>query len=107
MTKVDTAELVTALKNLKVHLKARRNLDVLVRQGYSSRELVFELSGRSRLSGILTTMGCGGGWRTKALVSAASLRGFVLHPPGESTTYMSFHDGRLHIGTWSCPAREQ
>ena len=105
MTCVDVQELVSALKALKVHQKARRKLDLLIRKGNRKGELVLELSGRSRYAGLLTTVNCVGGWTTETLVPAASFRGFVTRPPADETLYMSFHDGRLHIGAWSCPAR--
>ena len=107
MIKVDVAELVAALKALKVHLKARRNLNLLIQRGDRPGQLILELSGRSKYSGMLTTITCSGVWRTDASVPAASFRGFVAHPPEDKTTYMSFHEGRLHLGTWSCPASEQ
>lgn len=104
-TQVDMKELVSALKKLKVHLKARRKLEVLVRNSDHEGELVLELSGRSKFAGFLTTIRCAGDWKTETLVPAASFRGFVAHPPDDETSYMSFEDGRLHIGGWNCPAR--
>jgi hypothetical protein len=103
--RVDMQELVSALKALKVHLKARRKLSVLIRRGDSEGELVLELSGRSKYAGMLTTVNCIGDWNTEALAPGASFRGFVAHPPVDETSYLSFRDGRLHIGNWSCPAR--
>lgn len=105
MTQVDMKELVSALKALKVHMKARRKLDLLIRKGDRSGELVLELSGRSKYSGILTTINCVGGWMTETLVPVGSFRGFIAHPPDDKTLHMSVDDGRLHIGTWNCPAR--
>ena len=103
--RVDTQELVSALKALKVHLKARRKLSVLFRRGEGEGQLVLELSGRSRFAGMLTTVSCSGDWSSEALAPGASFRGFVAHPPVDETASLSFHDGRLHIGNWSCPAR--
>jgi hypothetical protein len=103
--RVDMQELVSALKALKVHLKARRKLSVLIRKGDSKGKLVLELSGRSKYAGMLTTVNCIGDWNTEALAPGASFRGFVAHPPVDETSYLSFRDGRLHIGNWSCPAR--
>jgi hypothetical protein len=103
--RVDMRELVSALKALKVHLKARRKLSVLIRRGDSKGKLVLELSGRSKYAGMLTTVNCIGDWNTEALAPGASFRGFVTHPPIDQTSYLSFRDGRLHIGNWSCPAR--
>lgn len=103
--RVDMQELVSALKALKVHLKARRKLSVLIRRGDRKGELVFELSGRSKYAGMLTTVNCVGDWNTETLAPGASFRGFVTHPPGDETSFLSFRDGRLHIGNWSCPAR--
>jgi hypothetical protein len=104
-TQVDMQELVSALKMLKVHLKARRKLEVLIRNSDHKGELVLELSGRSKFAGFLTTISCAGDWKTETLVPAASFRGFVAHPPDDETSNMSFQDGRLHIGGWNCPAR--
>ena len=104
-TQVDMQELVSALKRLKVHLKARRKLEVLIRNSDHKDELVLELSGRSKFAGFLTTISCAGDWKTETLVPAASFRGFVAHPPDDETSDMSFHDGRLYIGGWNCPAR--
>jgi hypothetical protein len=103
--RVDMQELVSALKALKVHLKARRKLGVLIRSGNRKGELVLELSGRSKYAGMLTTVNCVGDWNTEAVAPGASFRGFVAHPPVDETSFLSFHDGRLHIGSWSCPAR--
>jgi len=103
--RVDMQELVSALKALKVHLKARRKLSVLIRRGDSKGKLVLELSGRSKYAGMLTTVNCIGDWNTETLAPGASFRGFVAHPPIDETSCLSFHDGRLHIGSWSCPAR--
>ena len=103
--RVDMQELVAALKALKVHLKARRKLSVLIRKGDKKGKLVLELSGRSKYAGMLTTVNCVGDWNTEALAPGASFRGFVTHPPVDETSYLSFRDGRLHIGNWSCPAR--
>lgn len=103
--RVDMQEFVSALKALKVHLKARRKLNVLIRSGDSKGKLVLELSGRSKYAGMLTTVNCIGDWKIEALAPGASFRGFVAHPPIDETSCLSFHDGRLHIGNWSCPAR--
>ena len=103
--RVDMQELVSALKALKVHLKARRKLGVLIRRGDRKGKLVFELSGRSKYAGMLTTVNCIGDWNTEAVAPGASFRGFVRHPPIDESSYLSFRDGRLHIGNWSCPAR--
>ena len=105
MTRVDMQELVSALKALRLHQKARRKLDLLIRKGDRKGKLVLELSGRSKFAGFLTTINCVGSWKTETLVPAASFRGFVAHPPVDETPNLSFHDGRLHIGAWSCPAR--
>jgi hypothetical protein len=102
---VDMQELVAALKALKIHLKARRKLSVLIRRGERKGELVLELSGRSKYAGMLTTLNCLGDWTTEALAPGASFRGFVSHPPIDETSDLSFHNGRLHIGNWSCPAK--
>lgn len=103
--RVDMRELVFALKALKVHLKVRRKLNVLFRRGERKNELVLELSGRSKYAGLVTTVNCIGDWKTEALAPGASFRGFVAHPPVDETTCLSFRNGRLHIGSWSCPAR--
>lgn len=102
---VDMQELVAALKALKVHLKARRKLHLLIRKDDREGKLVLELSGRSKYAGLLTTVNCTGDWTTDTLVPGASFRGFVAHPPIDKTSSLSFHDGRLHIGSWSCPAK--
>lgn len=104
-TRVDTQELIAALKALKVHLKSRRKLELLVRRGDRNGELVLELSGRSKWAGILARIQCAGQWKTETLVPVASFRGFVSHPPVDQASCLSFRDGRLHIGAWSCPAR--
>ncbi|MBU2677652.1 MAG: hypothetical protein KJP16_11250 [Gammaproteobacteria bacterium] len=103
--RVNIQEFVSALRALKVHLKARRKLDVLIRNGDRKGELVLELSGRSKYAGMLATVNCDGNWNTKTLVPNASLRGFVGHPPVDETSCLTFHNGRLHIGVWNCPAR--
>ena len=105
ITEVDMQELISALKSLKVHHKARRKLELLIRNSDRKGELILELSGRSKYAGFLTTIRCAGAWATETLVPAASFRGFVSHPPADKTPCMSFQDGRLHIGAWSCPAR--
>jgi len=104
-TQVDLQELTSALKRLKVHHKARRKLSLLVRKSDRNGELVLELSGRSKFAGFLTKIRCNGAWQTETLAPAASFRGFVRYPPDDETLNMSFHDGRLHIGAWSCPAK--
>ena len=93
MTKVNLSELITALKALKIHYKARGKLDVLIRRGERPGELILELSGRSKYAGILTTIRSKGPWHADALVPAGSLRGFIIHPPDDETTYLSFHVG--------------
>ena len=102
---VDIQELIAALKALKAHHKARRRMGLLIRNSDRKGELILELSGRSKYAGLLTTVTCVGKWMTETLVPAASFRGFVSHPPAGATAQMSFHDGRLCIGAWSCPAR--
>jgi hypothetical protein len=104
-TQVDLQELTSALKRLKVHHKARRKLSLLIRKSDRNGELILELSGRSKYAGFLTKIRCNGAWQTETLAPAASFRGFVMHPPDDETLNMSFHDGRLQIGAWSCPAK--
>jgi hypothetical protein len=103
--RVDMQELVSALKALKVHLKARRKLYVLIRKDEREEKLVLELSGRSKYAGLLTTVNCSGSWNSNTLVPTSSFRGFVAHPPVDETSCLFFQGGRLHIGAWSCPAR--
>ena len=105
MTRVDLQEFIAALKSLKAHQKARRKMDLLIRRSNRKGKLILELSGRSKYAGFLTTINCDGRWKTNTLAPAASFRGFIAHPPAGDTARMSFHDGRLCIGAWSCPAR--
>jgi len=45
-----------SLKNLKMNQKHRRKLNIFIQQGASFGELIFELSGNSPYSGVLTTI---------------------------------------------------
>lgn len=51
---------MAAFKSLKMNQKRRRKLNILIRQGASFGELIFELSGNSPYSGVLATI-CGDG----------------------------------------------
>jgi len=53
---VKTNEFVAALKSLRMHQKRRRRLNILIRQGNDAGEVIFELSGDSPNSGVLTTL---------------------------------------------------
>ena len=104
--KVGVQELISALKSLKAHHKARRHMDLLIRNGDREGELVLQLSGRSQYAGIMTTVKCTGRCELQALAPVGSLRGLVNYPPDEQTVEISFREGRLRIGSWSCPARK-
>ena len=105
MMTVNTADFVSALKSLKVHLKARRKLNILIRGGNDVGELILELSGKSRYSGILTTVYGTGDWDTDALVPVASLRALMLYPPTDQTMQIAFSNGRFRVGAWTCSAK--
>ena len=105
MMTVNTADFVSALKRLRVHMKARRNLDLLIRDGDSVGERILEITGRSRFSGVLTTVHCDGDWGIEVAVPVSSLRGLAIHPPADQTLELSYDNGRFHIGAWSCPAK--
>ncbi len=102
---VNTADFVSALKSLKVHMKARRNMNLLIRDGDGIGERILELSGRSRFSGILTSIHCDGDWGIEVAIPVSSLRGLALHPPGDQTVKIAYSNGRFHVGAWSCPAK--
>ena len=105
MITVNTEDFVSALKSLKVHMKSRRNLNILIRDGDGVGERILELSGRSKYSGILTSVHGDGDWLIEVVVPIASLRGLVLHPPDDRTSKIVYSNGRFHVGAWSCPAK--
>ena len=100
---VRTDDLVAALKRLKLHQKRWRKLDILIRAGAGVGEIILEFSGDSRFAGMLTTMQGEGAWTSDVRIQASSLRGFVLHPPGEEQLEITIVDDRFHIGRWNCP----
>ncbi len=104
MISVKTNEFVAALKSLKMDQKRRRKLNILIRQGASFGELIFELSGNSPYSGVLTTIRSDGDWPEAILLPAGSLRGIVTHPPNSEKLQIYYDTGRFHVGSWSCPA---
>lgn len=105
MLTVDTTEFIGALKRLKIHLKARQHLQVLIRKGNEAGELILELHGRSKWSGLLTGVHAHGDWDMEVLVPASALRGLVRTPPARKTTKIRYEDGRLHLDAWSCPGK--
>ena len=104
MISVKTNEFVAALKSLKMDQKRRRRLNILIRRGNDVGEVIFELSGNSPYSGVLTTIFGDGDWPEAILIPAGSLRGLTLQPPADQTLQISVAGGRLCVGTWSCPA---
>ena len=102
---VNTADFVSALKRLKIHMKSRRKLSLLIRDGDSVGERILELSGHSRYSGILTSIHGDGDWLIEVVIPVASIRGLVLHPPDEKISKVVYSNGRFHVGAWSCPAK--
>ncbi len=101
---VKTNEFVAALKSLKMDQKRRRRLDILIRQGNDAGELIFELSGNSPYSGVLTKIYGDGDWLETILIPAGSLRGSVIHSPDSDKLHIYYRTGRFHIDSWSCPA---
>jgi len=104
MISVKTNEFVAALKSLRMHQKRRRRLNILIRQGNDAGEVIFELSGNSSYSGVLTKIYGDGDWLETILIPAGSLRGLTLQPPADQTLQISVVDGRFCVGTWSCPS---
>jgi len=86
-------------------MKARRHLDLLIRDGDSIGERILEISGRHRFSGILTSVHCDGDWGIEVAIPVSSLRGLALHPPADQTLNITYSNGRFHVGAWSCPAK--
>lgn len=105
MLTVDTTEFVSALKRLKINLKARQRLQVLIREGNEPGELILELHGRSKWSGLLTSVHAHGDWDMEVLVPVSPLRGLVRTPPARKITKIKYDDGRLHLDNWSCPGK--
>jgi len=102
---VNTTDFVSDLKRLKIHLKARRNLSVLIRDGEGVGERILELSGCSKMSGALTTVHGDGDWLIEVDMPVASLRGIMLQPPSGHTSRIAYSNGRFYVGAWSCPAK--
>jgi len=104
MMTVKTDVFMAALKSLKMDQKRRRKLNILIRQGANFGELIFELSGNSPYSGVLTAICGDGDWSEAILIPAGSLRGIVTHPPNSEKLQIYYSTGRFHVGSWSCPA---
>lgn len=101
---VRTDDFVAALRSLKVHLKRRRNLDLLISHGAGTGELIIELSGNSMYSGMLTTAHGFGDWPNEVKVPVASVRSLLSCPPAAEKVQLSYESGRLTVENWSCPA---